>query len=343
MKAFDRIPRRVLGAGIVLGALYGIVCRAAAQIGGMENVIGVMTVGFLFIVPVVVGFLTVYPAERPSLAFSLFAPWVPSALIVLIAAALGWEGAICIVMASPVLLLFSSIGGGVAMLMSSRARRAALPVLLVLPWLTSPLERHVSRPTRFTATETSILVHAPLATLWPLVVSVDSIRPREEGRALFTTMGFPHPISAVLDHPGVGGVRTARFTGGLVFTERVSQWEDQHLIRFSIRANTDSIPAKTLDPHVTIGGPYFDVLTGTYELRFVNANTTRLVLRSEHRETTPFNLYAGWWADIVMRSIQQNILEVIRARAERTSRRGARFVEAGGPAAGQPFPKSSGE
>jgi hypothetical protein len=148
------------------------------------------------------------------------------------------------------------------------------------------------------------------------VASVDSIRPEEERPALFTAMGFPHPVSAVLSHPGIGGVREARFTGGLVFREAVTRWEPERAISFTIRANTAEVPPTTLDPHVTIGGPYFDVLTGTYELEPIPGGV-RLHLSSEHRVSTRFNPYAEWWADRLMQSIQSNILQVIRARAER--------------------------
>jgi hypothetical protein len=41
-----------------------------------------------------------------------------------------------------------------------------------------------------------------------------------------------------------------------------------------------------------------------------------LDLTSELRLSTHFNFYASPWADAIMRSIQSNILEVIRARAE---------------------------
>jgi hypothetical protein len=122
-------------------------------------------------------------------------------------------------------------------------------------------------------------------------------------------------VAATLSRPGVGGVRTATFEGGVVFRETVTAWDEGRRLRFTI--DPEAVPASTLDPHVTIGGPYFDVLTGTYELQPLPGGRTRLVLRSEHRVSTPFNLYAGWWADRVMRSIQRNILAVLRDRAER--------------------------
>ena len=161
---------------------------------------------------------------------------------------------------------------------------------------------------------TSIEIDAPPERVWPLVVSVDTIRPPERRPALFTALGFPTPIAATLDREGVGGARTASFERGVVFREVVTVWEPGRRISFTIDA--DAVPPDALDPHVTIGGPFFDVLTGTYELQPLADGRTRLVLHSEHRVSTAFNVYAAWWAERVMQSIQRNILGVLRARAE---------------------------
>ena len=50
-----------------------------------------------------------------------------------------------------------------------------------------------------------------------------------------------------------------------------------------------------------------------------NNGQVTLDLTSELRVSTHFNLYAAPWADAIMRSIQENILEIIRVRAERQS------------------------
>jgi hypothetical protein len=102
---------------------------------------------------------------------------------------------------------------------------------------------------------------------------------------------------------------------GLVFREAVIEWVPERRLQFTIDAQ--AVPAAALDPHVTIGGPFFDVLTGTYELHPVSPTRTMLVLRSEHRVSTRFNICAAWWADRVMASVQQNILGVLKERAER--------------------------
>ena len=176
------------------------------------------------------------------------------------------------------------------------------------------LESNIKAPVKLVTTTTSIEIAAAPSAIWPLVVSVDSIRPNERRPALFTSIGFPQPIAATLDHQGVGGTRTASFDRGIVFREVITDWVPQSRIRFTIDAST--VPSQALDEHVRIGGPYFDVLTGTYELKPISPSRTLLVLTSEHRVSTRFNPYATWWANRIMTSIQKNILYVLRARAE---------------------------
>ncbi|MEP6991441.1 MAG: SRPBCC family protein [bacterium] len=312
------LTRRVSLSGLALGSAYGFLARFLMDNERFGDAFGVMTLAFLVVVPVAMGVMTVSPVDAPSWRYRLFAPWVPTLLAVLGAMIVGWEGSICVYLGVPVLLLSASLGGIVGASRSAQ-RRGVQPMLALLPFIMAPLEQRIATPEKFEETVTTIEVAAPPAVVWRFVSSVDSIRKSERRPALFTTMGFPRPVSATLSRPGVGGVRRAEFEGGLVFTETVTDWQQDKRLSFTIRPNTASIPAATLDPHVTIGGPYFDVLTGTYELSATDGGKgTHLVLRSEHRVSTRFNLYAGWWAGRIMASIQQNILVIEKGRAEGT-------------------------
>jgi len=71
-----------------------------------------------------------------------------------------------------------------------------------------------------------------------------------------------------------------------------------------------------MDKHIVVGGQYFDVLNGTYELKQLNATTYKLNLYSHFKLTTTFNFYASWWAGWIMKDIQSNILKVIKERSE---------------------------
>jgi hypothetical protein len=303
-------------ASVGFGTAYGVLARLIAQ-HTSGPVFGVMTFSFLFVVPLTIGFLAVRPFENASWVQRLVWPWAPSILAVVIAYAIGLEGAICIVMGLPIILVMASVGGVLAWL--TRRSPAATAVLLAIPFVGMPIE---SRFPPAAATErtvrSSITIRAPAATIWREIASVRAIEPDEHRPALYTAIGFPRPVSATITRTGIGAVRHATFEGGVLFIETVTEWQPDHRLSFTIDAQTDSIPATTLDPHVTIGGEYFDILTGTYEIEPAADGTITLHLISTHRLSTRFDFYAGVWSDAIMRSIQKNILRIIAARAEQT-------------------------
>jgi hypothetical protein len=99
----------------------------------------------------------------------------------------------------------------------------------------------------------------------------------------------------------------------------VTTWEPARALAFTIKVDPDFIPHTAFDQHIIVGGRFFDVLDGRYEIESLSPTMSRLRLTSRHRLTTRFNAYAGWWSEKIMRQIQGSILEVIRARAENRS------------------------
>jgi hypothetical protein len=90
----------------------------------------------------------------------------------------------------------------------------------------------------------------------------------------------------------------------------------EHKLSFSIKSDPSSVPLTTLDEHVMVGGRYFDVLRGTYEIVELSETSSLLKLSSEVKISTRFNFYAGFWAKFLMSDIQNTILDVIKLRAE---------------------------
>jgi len=132
----------------------------------------------------------------------------------------------------------------------------------------------------------------------------------------FATLGIPRPLEASLDRNGVGALRTARFRGGITFRERITLWQPNERLGFSIAVVPESIVPGLLDQHVRVGSEHFDVTWGEFRLAAAEPGRTRLVLLSRHRLSTRFNAYAGLWTDAVMRDLQERICEVIARRAE---------------------------
>lgn len=307
-------------AGFAAAVAYGLTVRYAIATYSLGDVIVVMSWAFIFGVPLAIGYLAVKPHSTPSWSYAIWYPWWPVITAAVITILIGYEGAICIIMGVPIMLVMGSVGGLVAAWSTKRrAARGMTMAVVAFPLMLGLFERRIPEPYDLHTVRNSIDIAATPDRVWREIVSVREIA-REEmpGDPLFLRMGFPRPLSAEIDREAVGGIRKARFAGGVLFLETVTALTPDSLLSFRIRAQTDSIPAGTLDEHVTIGGPYFDVLQGTYRIEQLGPDSVRLHLESDLRVSTHFNWYASRWADLVMGSIQRNILEVERARAEGT-------------------------
>jgi hypothetical protein len=309
-------------ASAVIGGSYGIILRVMA--GLHYDLLRVMTVGFIFFMPFALGCIAVYIAEikRPQRLWTwIWLPWLSllSALGGIAVTLL--EGTICIAMFLPIGMVLASIGGLVGGLAARfvRSRKAqgfTMACVLVLPFLTSPWEKQVFYGWESRHVENVIDIQAPSEVVWRNIERVPAIRADELPPSWAHAIGLPDPIEATLSHQGVGGVRNASFAGNLVFIETIDVWEPGQRLAFTIATDTDKIPPTTLDEHVRIGGPYFDVLRGEYRLEVLSKNVTRLHLSSQHRLSTDFNWYAHLWTDAVMSDLQKRILLVVQHRCE---------------------------
>ncbi len=317
-------------AGAALGCIYRVIF---ALNGDSAWALLTMTLGFLILVPLAMGYVAVdqylrRASDEVEWQDWFFLPWLSVIITMAVSVAVKWEGAICLIFAAPIMLVSAMIGGVLARSLSKRRIRSIPGQLSVLtfPLLAILVESQIAAPPQIRTVETDVMIHAPASVVWSNIKSVRAINSSELPVTWVTRIGFPKPVAATLSYEGVGGVRRASFTGGLVFTETVLQWEPGSDLKFSIHANTDSIPPTTLDEHVTIGGAFFDVLNGEYRLE-QRPDGVLLRLTSQERLSTHLNPYAGVWTDAVMRSIQSQILVVIRERCEAAQR--PQPVEAG--------------
>src|SRR5882724_1193253 len=303
--------------GLAAGVVYGFLIRFLFSNYHLQDYWTVMTIGFMFLVPFALGILAVYfgEADGPrSWKFRIFMPLVPALLLLLIAAIIGWEGRICLIMALPIFMVMSSAGGLAAGIFStaknSRGRKVPFVVFFALaPLISSAIETRLPLPQAMRTVEAQITISAQPHAVWQNIERVREIKPEEQRTGFFHRLGFPRPLEATLSQEGIGGVRHATFERGVLFVETINKWEMDKELAFSIKADTKSIPPTTLDEHVTIGGPYFDVLNGEYRIESTADGKVILHLSSQQRLSTRFNIYAGLWTDYIMRDIQQNILE----------------------------------
>lgn len=325
--------RKQMHLGVGLGILYGLFCRVlfhgadewVRQAFGRTGValLGIMSISFLFLVPAALGFIVIW-FERGERRWArmLFGPWISAVIMTLCTVALQLEGWICVIMALPVILFMASLGGVVAgfarpKVQTDGGRRLCVAAVALLPFVAGPLESLRARSNELRSVACSIDIAATPAQVWRQIRSVPRITEAEHTFSWHHRVGFPRPTEAVLEGTGVGSVRYARFEGDLLFVEKVTEWDENRRLSFSIKADTANIPPTTLDEHVIIGGPYFDVLHGTYWIEPLGPDRVRLHLASDQRLATGFNAYAAWWTEWVMADLQDYILRIVKARAER--------------------------
>jgi hypothetical protein len=286
---------------------------------------GVVSLSFIVSVPFACGALSVaigrWLGSDDWFKHAMMVPLTTLALGLLLCLMLGIEAAICIVMAIPLLLIAVVLGGLMAHSLLPRNfpfPRLQVTLLVFLPLITAMLEGTLHWPSEKKAITNSIVINASAETIWPLIASVDPIDPSQIPNRWIYRIGFPKPIAATLDHHRAGGVRIATFDRGVSFFETVTEWDPPRRLSFTIHADPDFIPHTAFDQHIIVGGRFYDVLDGTYEIEVLGPGRCRLHLTSNHRLSTRFNAYAAWWSVRIMDQIQGSILEVIRDRAEST-------------------------
>jgi len=312
---------------------YGLLGRFFFGLGSLgfaewpQSTLAVMSASFLFLIPVAVGFVSqvardpgvgdrLPPVNRWFRAF--LQPMLPVLMMLGLLSVFNIEGIICIAMAAPIFLLLAGIGGligyGTRRRTERKSRAGVISFMIFMPYLASPLEQRLTPPAELRQVQNRVYIRAAPEVVWDEIKSVPAIQRRELPFRFAHVIGLPRPIEATLSRDGVGGVRIATFERGLAFRETVTRWEPGHRLSFAIRA--EASPAGALDAHVAVGGSYFDVTEGSYELEAVPAGNTLLTLTSQQRLSTGFNPYARLWSDFIMSDLQSAIMEVVRARSE---------------------------
>lgn len=306
---------------IVIPVIYLVLLRVVFGAQKASDWYSVMSIAFLFLVPATVGILTVYRADIEKvkkLKYRIIAPWGPVMVFLIISIVFTLEGLACWLMALPLFLIFSSIGGlvGGYFKLNKRNNRLEVSLLVLLPLLISPVEHLIGKKSSIYTVYTHIDINASANEIWENITSLETIHEEDDSGILNQILGFPRPLKAELDYKGVGGNRKGIFTNGLIFSETITEYEENKRMVFSIKANTYDIPPTTLDEHILIGGEYFDILKGTYRLEKIDEGKYRLHLFTEFKVNTTFNFYAGWWGEMILRDIQNNILRVEKKRSE---------------------------
>ena len=310
-----------IGYGVLLRAIMGGGLFGYTLPADIRDVLGTLTAAFMLLGPFAIGVLTVAfaPSEwRQSIVYALVMSLINCTLWVLVVLILNLEVAICLAMALPIILPLAILGGLSMWVVfrvwhGLRGQLSAVAVFVLLPYLIAPIESRLPIEDSFHTVETVLVIKADPQTIWQTMIRVPAIQPSERDFRLFHALGMPWPVEAVLDRDGLGGVRFAKYEGGLQLQEPITAWQPNQTFSFDIVVVE---PERLPPPYNGLGGPAFAPLNATFILEPLGPGQTRVRLISQHRLTTRFNAYGGLWTEFFMADIQNHILHVIQVRAE---------------------------
>jgi hypothetical protein len=310
------------GWAVLAGAVVGLLLRLVF-LGAPGGAYAPMGTVFVVLVPLAVGAVTVYLAERVerrSVMFYFVAGATANMFFVLGSLLILIEGLICAIVIIPVFGVYGGLGGllmGAICRLTDWPKRAvysfaALPLLLgAIP--TTSLEntsiRQVSRST---------VISAPPNTVWQQLLNAGEMKSAEMSNAWMYRIGVPTPLLATTQNEQGELIRKIEMGKNIRFEQRSSDWQTANKVRWTYRFTPESFPQGALDDHVTIGGRYFDVIDTTYALTDVPGGT-RLDTSMTFRVTTEFNWYANQVGDFLVGNFAEVALDFYKRRAERSS------------------------
>lgn len=236
---------------------------------------------------------------------------------------LAFEGVICIVMAAPLGLGLSALGGVVGYWIQearwrSKGRWAMMGLVLMLPSLWVGLDPGIGgQPPLFVVTS-SIDIGAPPTAVWQKVVAFSEI---PEQREWLFHSGIAYPVRATLTGVGPGALRRCEFSTG-AFVEPIRVWDEPRLLRFDVTQNP--APMEELTPYRHIEPPhlkgYFVSHQGQFELIPLPGNRTRLTGTTWYTDRIWPSAYWRLWSDYIIHHIHLRVLRHIKTQAEANPR-----------------------
>lgn len=235
------------------------------------------------------------------------------------------EGLVCILMVLP-FWLAAGLGGALAAYVmrqqqieagieetSNRFRSTAwviLPVLLFMAEESAPPDWTDHRVVR------EVEIHAPVAAVWPLLVSIPDIS-AGEGRGNFTHdfAGLARPSDARLVQRGDSLVRLAQWGDDIRFEEHITEIQREKRIAWRFVFPDDSIQQYT-DRHIAPQGGMLRIADGLYELVEQDGGRSLLRLTTSYQMRSRLEWYLELWGERMLGDIQSNVLEIVKDRAE---------------------------
>jgi len=309
-----------IAAAVAVALAFGVGVYALLEATRPST--GLISFSFLLLLPAAICAFVSYVAdpwgERRLAAYMMLPVWMLLVVIVISTFVLK-EGTVCVIMLAPLWLGSGVVGTSLTYHLRRWLKRGRTycVAVLALPLLVMQVEPHVPLPAAQAVVTRSIVVEASAERIWPLLRGIPDVQPGE-GRWNLSqdVIGVPRPLGARLVGEGVGAERLARWGTEVSFREKITEWSPGRRIGWRFIFD-DSAGWQFTDRHLTPDSAYFRVTTGGYSLTPLGPNRTRVSLDTRYWMKTPVNGYSALWGEVFLGDLENNLLALVKQRAER--------------------------
>ncbi len=181
----------------IISVLYAIFVQYILQFESVKNLGMTMTNGGFFVIPFLIGVISVYGLENEKpqpIPFRIFNPRIPTIITMYCAFLVNWQGLICLAMAAPVNLVLSSAGGiavGIWFYIFPGHRMNLLTMfgILSFPFITGYFETYWELPNEIRFVETKIAIESTPEKFWKNIIRIPELEKSDAG--FFTDWDYP--------------------------------------------------------------------------------------------------------------------------------------------------------
>lgn len=229
------------------------------------------------------------------------------------ALALGWEGAVCVLLAFPLSLLVALMGGVLGQFAANQDVAlysvALMPVIVGSGLGVQAGERSaVLREVR-----SSVQINASPDLVWPNVIAFPALAAPTE---FYFRLGIAYPVRARIEGAGIGAVRYCEFSTG-PFVEPITAWETGKRLAFDVVSSPQ--PLRELSPY-DIKPPHLHGFLvpsrGEFRLVTLSDGSTRLEGSTWYRQSLQPEAYWSEFSDYLIHKIHDRVLHHIKTVTE---------------------------
>lgn len=214
------------------------------------------------------------------------------------------EGAICLVIVSPLILSFVIGGAFLGRTMFQRndqTLNVSIVSLLILVFIADSLSKHEY----VNVVSDRIVINAPPNKIWNNVVSFKRIE--QPNTYWLFQAGMPSPIESTVEGHHKGAGRKCIFSNGYTFDERIAVYEPNRNLTFDIIN-------QPRDPEIM---GHIDIQRGQFILKDNGNGTTTLIGNSWYKLYVFPVWYYDLWAESITRNVHLRVMQHIKELSEK--------------------------